>query len=40
MAVAARNNEGFDLTNNIDMCTLDVMLSCALSYESNCQKQG
>ncbi|XP_053389637.1 ultra-long-chain fatty acid omega-hydroxylase-like [Mercenaria mercenaria] len=36
----AEGNEDFEVFTNISRCTLDVILRCAFSYETDCQKPG
>ena len=40
MAKAADNNESFEFYSNISLCTFDVILRCAMSYESDVQLKG
>ncbi|XP_076087488.1 cytochrome P450 4F6-like isoform X1 [Mytilus galloprovincialis] len=36
----SKANKSFELFSNIGLCSLDIILRCAFSYESNCQTLG
>ncbi|XP_069118740.1 cytochrome P450 4F2-like [Argopecten irradians] len=40
MAAHVEKGEGFELFSNISMCTLDIILRCAFSYDNDCQIKG
>ncbi|XP_021369743.1 phylloquinone omega-hydroxylase CYP4F2-like [Mizuhopecten yessoensis] len=40
MASDVKKGRSFELFGNISMCTLDIILRCAFSYENDCQVKG
>ncbi|XP_038066419.1 cytochrome P450 4F2-like [Patiria miniata] len=40
MSGCAASGESFVVTKNVSLCTLDILLKCAFSYESGCQISG
>ncbi|XP_033724689.1 cytochrome P450 4A25-like [Pecten maximus] len=40
MAAHVEKGQSFELFSNISMCTLDVILRCAFSYDNDCQIKG
>ncbi|XP_038068395.1 cytochrome P450 4A25-like isoform X1 [Patiria miniata] len=40
MSECAASGESFVVTKNVSLCTLDILLKCACSYESGCQISG
>ncbi|KAL5013692.1 hypothetical protein ScPMuIL_007962 [Solemya velum] len=37
VAPYAKSRESFELVHKVSLCTMDIILRCAFSYESNCQ---
>lgn len=40
MRACAESGESFEVTKNVSLCTLDILLQCALSYKTDCQVYG
>ena len=40
MSKYAQAEESMEIFSNISLCTLDVILRCAFSYENDCQEKG
>ena len=36
----AKKGESFEAFNSVSMLTLDIIMRCALSHESDCQTMG